>query len=293
MEAAAPPPSGLPDRGTLAPLFERYSTLGPLKVAAAWWLRFRECARARARKAALGCTAPAGALTAAELDRALLALVRVAQWGVYPHLMARLSELPASYDYRTLGSLARNEWRCLRQLAPFLDEQGLLRVGGRLQRAGYSYSQTHPLILPRRHLLTARIVASCHTQNKHVGYGHVLAILRERFWVLGGTATVRHYLLGCVRCRHARAPPGAQQMAPLPASRFKVNLPAFSYFAVDYFGPLTVKVTSRKTDKRWGCLMTCLTSRAVHLDVAGGLSTNQFLMVFRRFISEYGPRRRC
>ena len=203
--------------------------------------------------------------------------------------MTELSTLPASYDYRTLGSLARKEWNYLRQLAPFLDEQGLLRVGGRLQRAGYSYSQTHPLILPRRHLLTARIVASCHTQNKHVGYGHVLAILRERFWVLGGTATVRHYLLGCVRCRHARAPPGAQQMAPLPASRFKVNLPAFSYAAVDYFGPLTVKVTSRKTDKRWGCLMTCLTSRAVHLDVAGGLSTNQFLMVFRRFIAEYGP----
>ena len=146
--------------------------------------------------AAKGCPAPAGSLTAAELDRALLALVWVAQWGVYPRLMTELSTLPANYNYRTLGSLARQDWTSLRQLDPFLDEQGLLRVGGRLQRAGYSFSQTHPLILPRRHLLTARIVASCHTQNKRLGYGHVLAILRERFWVLGGSATVRHYLLG-------------------------------------------------------------------------------------------------
>ena len=248
IETAAPFPSDLPDRSTLAPLFERYSTLGRLKVAAAWWLRFRQCLRDRVGRVATGSSAAARALTAAELDRALEALVRTAQWGVYPHLMTALSALPANYHRQALGPRARQDWTSLRQLDPFLDEQGLLRVGGRLQRAGYSFSQTHPLILPRRHLLTARIVASCHTRNKHVGYRHVLAILRERFWVLGGSATIRHYLRGCVPCRHARAPLGVQKMAPLPASRFQVHLPAFSYTAVDYFGPLTVKITTRKTD---------------------------------------------
>ena len=120
----------------------------------------------------------------------------------------------------------------------------------------------------------------------HRGFNFVLAQIRQRFWVIGGTGTVRHYLAACVRCRHNRAPLGSQQMAPLPASRFQTGHPAFTYTAVDYFGPLYVKV-KRSTVKRWGCLMTCLTTRAVHLEVAHTLETDSFLMAFRRFAATY------
>ena len=285
-EAKPLEPAGLPDRNNLAPLFERYSTLERMKVAAAWWLRFRARLRMAAKLKRLPPPLPPS-MPVEELDLALLALLRAAQWSVYPHLMMAFTKSPSA-QRKKLPSPARDEWYSLRQLDPFMDEHGLLRVGGRLQRAGLTYDQTHPLIVPRRHILTNRLIVSYHVKHLHVGFGHVLALLQERYWIIGGSGTVRHYLRGCIPCRHAKAPLGSQQMAPLPASRFQTDLPAFSYSAVDYFGPLVVKLTTRKSTKRWGALITCLTSRAVHLDLVNGLDAKEFLMTFRRFISVYG-----
>ena len=55
----------------------------------------------------------------------------------------------------------------------------------------------------------------------------------------------------------------------------------------DFFGPLHVKFR-RGSAKRWGCLFTCLSTRAVHLEVAQSLSTDDFLMVLRQFINRHG-----
>ena len=289
-------------RDVISPFFERYSTLERVKVAAAWWLRFRRLLSDK-REKSLRFRRPPGEtqeksqtpppalaphLSARELDDALLALLRAVQWQIYPYLMRALSLLPSISSYKKLPPLAKKEYYSLRQLDPFLDEHGLLRVGGRLQRAGLSYGQTHPLIIPRRHQLTDYLIRSIHEKSLHVGVGHVLALLQEQFWVIGGSGTVRHYLRGCIPCRHAKSPLGEQKMAPLPASRFKTDLPAFTYSAVDYFGPITCKLTKFTTVKRWGCLISCLTSRAVHLDIADNNEAEHFLMVFRRFINVYG-----
>ena len=264
----------------LSPLFARYSSLFPLQRSTAWLLR----ARTWLKTGKQGPGTPF--LKVREMDDALLALVRAAQWEVYPVLISGLRSNIQKSSRRSTENEERSQWTALNQLNPYLDEAGLLRVGGRLQNAGLSYSQTHPLILPRRHLLTGLLVHSCHEQNAHLGFGFVLAQLRERYWVIGGTATVRHYLAKCIACRHFRAASGVQQMAPLPACRFQIGVPAFSYCAVDYFGPLKVMVR-RRPEKRWGCLMTCLTTRAVHLEVAHALSADSFLLAFRRFLSHY------
>jgi len=57
---------------------------------------------------------------------------------------------------------------------------------------------------------------------------------------------------------------------------------------VDLFGPLTVK-WGRGTAKRWGCLFTSLTTRAVYLEVTPSLETDDFIMILRQFISRRGP----
>ncbi|XP_042204306.1 uncharacterized protein LOC121853981, partial [Homarus americanus] len=44
----------------------------------------------------------------------------------------------------------------------------------------------------------------------------------------------------------------------------------FAYTEVDCFGPFIVK-QGRKQMKRWGCLFTCLTTRAIHLDLLSAL----------------------
>ena len=262
-------------------LFGRYSSLERLQTTAAWLLRLRQIWRTKSSER-LTAKKP---LMALELDKALIELVRAAQWAGYPALMLALTS-PAPPSEQELAAVAKAQQRSMRELAPYIDEYGLLRVGGRLQRAGLSFEQTHPLILPRRHELTGLLIQHYHQKGQHRGYNYVLARLRERFWVIGGTGTVRHYLAGCTQCRHAHAPLGSQQMAPLPPSRFEVGQPAFTYTAVDYFGPLEVRV-KRSTVKRWGCLMTCLTTRAVHLEVAHSLTTDSFLLAFRRFASTY------
>lgn len=61
----------------------------------------------------------------------------------------------------------------------------------------------------------------------------------------------------------------------------------FTYTGLDFFGPLTVKI-GRSTAKRWVAVFTCLTIRAVHVEVAHNLSTDSCIKCIRRFICRRG-----
>ena len=61
----------------------------------------------------------------------------------------------------------------------------------------------------------------------------------------------------------------------------------FSYVGIDCFGPFYVKV-GRSDIIRYGCLFTCLSPRAVHLEKLCNLDTDAFLNGFRRFIGHRG-----
>ena len=73
-------------------------------------------------------------------------------------------------------------------------------------------------------------------------------------------------------------------MSALPAFRLAVGHPVFTNTGVDYFGPMIVK-RGRSLEKQWGCSFTSLTSRAVHLELAGSLSTDGFILALRRFVA--------
>ncbi|XP_062714165.1 uncharacterized protein LOC134290949 [Aedes albopictus] len=77
-------------------------------------------------------------------------------------------------------------------------------------------------------------------------------------------------------------------MAPLPPARLAHHERAFTYTGVDYFGPLLVKL-GRSNVKRWVALFTCLTVRAVHLEIAYTLSTESCISCVRRFVARRGP----
>ena len=76
-------------------------------------------------------------------------------------------------------------------------------------------------------------------------------------------------------------------MASLPNDRLQVA-PPFTKVGVDYFGAIMVK-HSRKQEKRYGCLFTCMVTRAVHLEVAKSLETDSFINALRRFLARRGP----
>ena len=76
-------------------------------------------------------------------------------------------------------------------------------------------------------------------------------------------------------------------MADLPCDRLE-PAPPFTYSGVDFFGPFYVK-EGRSEKKRWGCLFTCLVTRAIHLEVANSLTTDSFINAYRRFVGRRGP----
>ena len=79
-----------------------------------------------------------------------------------------------------------------------------------------------------------------------------------------------------------------QVMAPLPKEILQLYKPSFTFSGVDFFGPLMVK-WGRGSAKHWGCLFTCLTTRAVFLELVPSLETDDFIMALWQFVSQKGP----
>ena len=130
---------------------------------------------------------------------------------------------------------------------------------------------------------TRLIVMNCHERLKHERVDHVRNELRQWYWILCCRTTVRKILYKCSYCRRRKAKPVPPMMASLPYDRLQIA-PAFFKVGKDFFGPLKVKHL-RKQEKRYGCLCTCMVTRAVHLEVAFSLS---FIMCLRRFIARRG-----
>ena len=174
----------------------------------------------------------------------------------------------------------------VRRLDPFLDN-GVLRVGGRLRRADLPFETKHPVILPKKSHVTTLLIRHAHKRLGHAGRSHVIATLREKYWIIKVNAAVRHVTSKCVFCRRNHGKPGEQKMADLPRDRIS-PAPPFTYTGVDYFGPFLIK-EGRREVKRYGALFTCLVSRAVHIEVASTLESSSFIQALRRFIARRGP----
>ena len=182
----------------------------------------------------------------------------------------------------------------LRQLDPYTDVHGIIRVGGRLKFSSLPDEYTRPAILPKSGHVTELILRYYHNKVEHSGRGITINELRANgFWVLGASALVARLIRKCVTCNKLRAKTQEQRMSDLPEDRVQPS-PPFLYSAVDYFGPYIIK-ERRKEIKRYGVLFTCMASRAIHLEVANTLETNSFICALRRFICRRGPIRqlRC
>ncbi|XP_046550437.1 uncharacterized protein LOC124260222 [Haliotis rubra] len=180
------------------------------------------------------------------------------------------------------------------KLDPFVDSNGLLRVGGRVQLSELSDNLKHPIILPKRHHITTLIIGHYHEEAAHQGRGLTANAIRAHgFWIIGCSSSVRYHIAKCVICRKQRGSVQEQKMSNLPTERMS-EAPPFTYCGMDMFGPFYVK-EGRKELKRYGALFTCLVCRAVHIEVTHTLSTDSFINALRRFISVRGPVRqlRC
>ena len=92
----------------------------------------------------------------------------------------------------------------LLKLSPFVDEENLIRVGGRLQQSSFDEEAKHPYILPRDSTITRLLIDEAHRRTLHGGTQLTLSTLRQRVWIIGGRAPVKSFILRCISCTRQR-----------------------------------------------------------------------------------------
>ncbi|XP_026147341.1 uncharacterized protein LOC113121247 [Carassius auratus] len=181
----------------------------------------------------------------------------------------------------------------LKRLSPFVDTEGLIRVGGRLQSAELSEQEKHPLIIPASQHVATLLVRYYHDRVAHQGRHLTAGAVRSAgLWIVKGTKLINRVIHQCVLCRKLRGRLEEQRMSDLPMDRVKVD-PPFTHVGLDVFGPWNI--ISRRTrggsaeSKRWVVIFSCLSTRAVHLEVIESMSTSSFINALRRFLAVRGP----
>lgn len=177
----------------------------------------------------------------------------------------------------------------LRKLSPFIDNDGLLRVGGRLTNANLTYSAKHPIILHGSSPLVDMLIQRIHRDNGHLGRETVIAKLKEKYHIIKANKAVRQTIRNCTICKKVQGKPADQLMSDLPEDRVITDSPPFTNCGTDLFGPFYVSKGRGKTqEKRYGVIFTCLVSRATHLEITPGLDTDSYINALRRFMARRG-----
>ena len=78
-----------------------------------------------------------------------------------------------------------NKKNNFKSLNVFLDSNGIIRVGGRLEMSQLSYDRVHPILIPRESFLTGLLVADAHSKTMHGGPQLMVTYLRSKYWVIG------------------------------------------------------------------------------------------------------------
>ena len=213
-----------------------------------------------------------GPLEAEHLQRAEKFLVKYVQRQCY------LEEINAINQGRSIPISSP-----LIRLRPVLYE-GTLVVPGRISHAKVPSYVKRPVVLSSRHPVVESLCRYVHEKTAHSGRNYVLAELRRNYWVVGAASLVKKVIRTCVTCRRRDARPCQQREADLPPDRMASYEPPFTNVGVDYFA---VK-RGRGREKRYGCLFTCLTTRAIHVETAETMDTDSFINCLYRFMARRG-----
>ena len=140
-----------------------------------------------------------------------------------------------------------------------------------------------PIILPKDHTVTRLLLVSYH-KRYYINMATVMAEVRRKFWIPSLRQVIKSIKSACLEYRLRLISPRPPKMGDLPFSPF---MRLFSYCGIDYFGPIMVTIRRQK-EKRWVALFTCLSTRAIHLEVASDLSSDACLVCLRNFINRRG-----
>nr|XP_022907217.1 uncharacterized protein LOC111418781 [Onthophagus taurus] len=180
--------------------------------------------------------------------------------------------------------------KCFRKLAPFLDRDGLIRVGGRIKNAVIPFDHKHPVLLPKRPRVSELIVEDIHKQYLHPGQRTLQNLVMQQYWILGARSVIHKIISRCIRCFRCKSRAYAPWMADLPPFRVS-EIKAFSVVAVDFAEPIYITISrcrGSRAVKSYISVFVCTATKAIHLELVSDLTTEAFIAALRRFISRRG-----
>ncbi|XP_055543772.1 uncharacterized protein LOC129729285 [Wyeomyia smithii] len=204
--------------------WKRVSDFRRLRRAWAYVLRFITIIRTKSKLS--------GTFSVAELTEASHTIYKLVQQESFQDLLKDLNT----------GSTKRNKFS---GLAPFLDSEGIIRVGGRLKYSAIPYEGKHQILLPQRHEVTEMVIRYLHVKNYHAGPNGLLSIVRQELWPTGARTIIKQVVNRCYRCFKQNPKQVNQFMGDLPSYRVTPS-PVFAETGIDYAGPFTLKEGVRK-----------------------------------------------
>nr|XP_023025899.1 uncharacterized protein LOC111513909 [Leptinotarsa decemlineata] len=204
------------------PELNKFSTLNKLKRVFAYIIRFVDNVKVENFR-------KTGPLSPEELNNSIKKLTRLAQSEIFAVEINQLT---------SFGHV--NNKSPLLNLNPFLDECGIIRVGGRLKHSNFDLNKKHPAVLPKSHRLTVLIARDEHVKRLHAGPQALLVSLRDCFWPISGRCLVRKVVHECMKCHRFRANNIKNIMGDLPKDRLTPARP-FTVTGVDYCSPFPIR----------------------------------------------------
>lgn len=164
-----------------------------------------------------------------------------------------------------------------------IDDYGIIRIRTRISSRKDLETFKYPVVLPSDHNVTHSLISDKHEELSHAGTQIVMSVLREQYWIIRCRKTVQRVIKKCIKCRRFNSQPIEVPSAPLPEDRVREAL-VFEVIGTDLCGPLFLKDGS----KCWVVIFTCAVFRAIHVELVTSLSSDSFLLAFRRFIARRG-----
>lgn len=253
-------------------LLHRFSNLAKLTRVMAYCWRFYQNANRPSEKLL-------GPLSTTELQRALTSCIKLVQGSAYTQ---EIRELASNKQVPVKSSL--------RDLHAFVDKAGVLRVGGRLRHSQLPYDNKHQIILPPNHHVTELIIKAEHQRLLHAGPQLLIASLRKRYWIPRIKKAVKAIVHNCLTCFRFKVSTSQQLMGQLPSARVQPSR-TFLNTGTDFAGPFQIKqgsVRSKITIKCYIAVFICLATKAIHLELVTGLTSEAFIAALRRFTARRG-----
>lgn len=178
----------------------------------------------------------------------------------------------------------------LKTLDPYLDEENILRVGGRLRHSNLSKESKHPIILDSKNQLIPLLVDEAHQKTLHGGVPLMLCYLRNQYWIIRPKGIVKSHIKKCLVCARQSAIAKKQFMGDLPKQRITPARP-FLNSGVDFAGPyqtLMSRGRGVRLNKSYIAIFVCMATRAIHLELVSDLTSEAFIGAYRRFVSRRG-----